>query len=437
MSGLDAPTLKDPAAAPPGSVRRFRLRVLSGDERGTLHEAAGRCTLGSHERNDLRLADPLASRFHCEIESGERGARIKDLGSTNGTWVDGVSVGEAWLRDGSALRVGGTDLKYEEASGYARPALSTRTELHGLVGSSAAMREAFASLERVAQSDVTVLLEGETGTGKTQAAEAVHREGKRKAAPFVVVDCGAIPANLMESELFGHEKGAFTSADSRRVGAFEEAEGGTLFLDEIGELSPELQPKLLRVLESREYRRLGGSGARTADLRVLAGTNRDLRAEVNRGSFRADLYFRLAVVTVRLPALRARPGDVPLIARTLLDRLAVPEVSPLREPGFLASLSRHAWPGNVRELRNHLERCALYEDALAPAPPLQAPGEAARDDGPLRPFTEARDRALAAFERSYLERLIHEHGGKMQLAAAAAGVNRVYLYRLLVRHGLK
>ena len=433
MSG-EPQTLEDPA--PPGTVRGFRLTIVSPDRRGTTFESrAGRCTIGAHDGNDAQLADPRVSRFHCEVVADAAGGRLRDLGSTNGTFVDGVRVADGWLRDGSTLRVGATDLRFEHAAGRQRLPLSVNDRFGSLVGRSTAMREAFALLERAATSDSTVLLEGETGTGKSQAAEALHRAGARRDKPFVVVDCGAIPAALIESELFGHEKGAFTSAEARRIGAFEEADGGTLFLDELGELPLELQPKLLRAIEAREIRRVGASAPRSIDVRLVAGTNRDLRAEVNRGAFRADLYFRVAVLPVRLPPLRARPEDVPLLAAELLDRLRVPASSRLREPGFYAQLQRGAWAGNVRELRNHLERCLLYEEALAPAPSTEEP-PAGADPGALLPFSEARDRALSAFERQYLERLLQLPGGRTQ-AARAAGINRVYLYRLLVRHGLK
>ena len=236
-----------------------------------------------------------------------------------------MQVKEAFLRAGSVLRLGGATLRFELVDGGNRLLISDRTAFGGMFGISAPMRASFALMERAAASDATVLLEGETGTGKGQAAEAIHQASARAKAPLIVVDCGAIPANLLESELFGHEKGAFTGAESRRLGAFEEADGGTIFLDEIGELPLDLQPKLLRVLENRQVRRLGGNVHRAIDVRVIAATNRDLRTEVNPGRFRADLYFRLAVVRITLPPLRERPEDLPLLVSRLLRRMGANE----------------------------------------------------------------------------------------------------------------
>jgi DNA-binding NtrC family response regulator len=367
----------------------------------------------------------------------ERRALIRDLGSKNGTSVDGVHVREAYLKAGSMLRLGATTVQFQLAAEMNRLPLTPRTTFGEMVGHSVAMRQVFWQLERAAASDATVLLDGETGTGKGQAAAAIHQESARAKGAFRVVDCGAIPENLLESELFGHERGAFTGATARRVGAFEEASGGTIFLDEIGELPLDLQPKLLRALESRDIRRVGSATSINVDVRIIAATNRDLRAEVNAGQFRADLYFRLAVVRVTMPALRQRPDDLPTLAETILQRLgADPEQRALLlESRFLDRLRHAAWPGNVRELRNFLERCLIYQDAALPLGEDEpAP---ARDDMKRRPFPEARDRALESFERDYLAELMAAHGGRMNAAAAAAGIGRVYLYKLLVRHGMK
>jgi two-component system, NtrC family, response regulator GlrR len=413
------------------NLRRAVVRVAQGADAGATVEAKGeRLAIGTHPSNDLVLRDPKVSRFHCELRLGKDGARVRDAGSTNGTWLDGTRVESAWLRDGSTLRLGDAVLRFEAAAGVIELPLSEKTQFGELVGRSVAMRSAFARLERAAQSDATVLLEGETGTGKGQAAEAIHRESARRDKPFVVLDCSAVAATLIESELFGHEKGSFTGAAGRRIGAFEEAHGGTIFLDEIGELSAELQPKLLRVLENRELRRVGGGGAITVDVRVIAGTNRSLRAEVNAGRFRADLYYRLAVLDVRMPPLRERPEDIPIIAEHLLARLGVAPDSELRGATYLGRLARGAWPGNVRELRNSLERAVAFQLPVAP-PSLDgaAPPSAA---GTL---AEGRDRAVWEFEHRYLQDLLKAHPNR-QAAATAAGVSRVYLYKLLVRHGL-
>src|SRR5438270_488261 len=315
-------SLDGSSTLPPGAVRRFRLTVVEGPKAGlTWESSSDRCSVGFHPSNDLVVEDATVSRFHCEVRIADDGAHVKDLDSRNGTVVDGVRVSDAFLRAGSLVKLGRVGLRFEFSAESNRLPVSSGNAFGKLVGTSVAMRTAFALLERAAQSDVTVLLEGETGTGKGVAAEAIHRASTRASGPFLVVDCGAIPPNLLESELFGHEKGSFTGAVARRVGAFEEASGGTIFLDEIGELAQDLQPKLLRVLEAKEFRRVGGNGMNKTDVRVVAATNRDLRAEVNAGRFRSDLYFRLAVVKVTIPPLRERPDDIPITVDQILRAL--------------------------------------------------------------------------------------------------------------------
>lgn len=431
--------IDDQSALPPVAVRRFRLTVVEGPRAGMGWESSSdRCVIGFHPSNDLVIEEPTVSRFHCEVSIADDGAHIRDLESRNGTVIDGVRVTAGWLRGGSLIKLGRVVLRFEFSTESNRLPVSPRRAFGNLVGVSVAMRTAFALLERAAQSDVTVLIEGETGTGKGVAAEALHRAGARKGGPFLVVDCGAIPANLLESELFGHERGAFTGAVSRRVGAFEEAGGGTLFLDEVGELAADLQPKLLRVLESREYRRVGGSGVQRADTRLVAATNRDLRAEVNAGRFRSDLYFRLAVLKVTIPPLRQRPEDLPITVEQVLKGLGAEaeQAEALRAPDRLAALARSAWPGNVRELRNYLERCLVFQDTLPVPTGLTRAGTAPTVEAHL-PYTEARRRAIEAFERGYAEALLREHHGKVAQAALAAGIDRVYLYRIMRRHGIK
>ncbi len=426
------------------AVRKFRLTVQEGPAKGIAWESRGaQCSIGSQPGNDLVLSDPTVSRFHSEITVEDGRARVRDLASKNGTLVDGVAIVDAYLRPDATLRLGSSLLRFELGEARNTVPISERTSFGRMVGASTAMRAAFARLEKAAASDATVLLDGETGTGKGEAAESIHLESRRKGGPFVVLDCGAIPENLLETELFGHEKGAFTGATQRRVGVFEEADAGTVFLDEVGELPAALQPKLLRVLETRTLRRVGGSEPIKTDVRIVAATNRDLRAEVNAGRFRADLYYRLAVVRVTLPPLRQRPEDLAPLARTMLRRLGADDAQLARfaSPTVTAELAHGTWPGNVRELRNYLERCLAFDDVLPPdeesldSAHLSAPPAPARIDA-SRPFTEARDGALAAFERTYLEELLRLHGGRMTAAAAGAGIGRVYLYKLLVRHGL-
>lgn len=411
------------------SIRQFRLEDGAREYLVT----TPRCSIGSHASNTFVIDEPTVSRFHCELEIDGPRLRVRDLGSRNGTRLDGVHVREAFVRSGSVLGLGAASLRVlPEESAVVLP-LSSRESLGGLVGRSIAMRSLFALLERAAESDATVLFEGQTGTGKSKAARALHALSSRAGGPFLTVDCAAMPAELLESELFGHRKGAFTGAHEDRTGVFEAAHKGTVFLDEVSELPLTLQPKLLRVIEDREVRRLGTNHHRPVDVRVLAATNRDLRREVNVGGFRADLYYRLAVIRATMPALSERPEDIELIATKLLEGLgALPEtISSLLTPKLLTQLERAAWGGNVRELRNHLERCLVFRDAL---PPVTGPALQPGAVDPNVPYPEARRRALDAFERDYVRALVEAHGGQVARAAQASELDRAYLYRLIRRH---
>jgi two-component system, NtrC family, response regulator GlrR len=427
-------------------VRRFSLQVAGGPQDGATYASEGRTVVvGTHRSADFILADTTMSRFHCEIGLDGGKPFLRDLGSRNGTLVDGVPVQAAPLRDGAVITLGRTRVRVELGKRNARLALSPRPSFGRLVGRSPAMRAVFAVLERAAPSDATVLLLGETGTGKDVAAESIHQASPRADGPLVVVDCGAIPAQLLESELFGHERGAFTGADRARVGAFEAAHGGTLFLDEVGELSLELQPKFLRALESHTVQRVGSAERRAVDVRVVAATNRNLRAEVNAGRFRADLFYRLAVVEVRLPPLRERSEDLPMLVEALAASIGGGHVdarATFGSAGFQAELARHDGPGNVRELRNYLERALTLPDAGPPEP--VSPGRGSSPDGAApvdvatgEPYRVARQRWLRHFERQYLSRLLAEHGHNVSEAARAAGVGRVHFYRLMAHAGLR
>ncbi len=410
-------------------VQRFTLQA-EADPEARFESTTDRCSIGSHPSNDLVIDDATVSRFHCEVLIDDRGARVKDMGSRNGTRVDGVRVEEGYLKDGSRVRVGRSTLRFHVAGQRNRLPLSERRELGTMVGGSVAMRALFAQLERVGPTEVTVLLQGETGTGKEEAAATLHQLGPRAEGPFVVVDCGAIPPNLLESHLFGHVRGAFTGAETGRAGAFEAADGGTVFLDEIGELPLDMQPKLLRVLEQREIRRVGETETRAVSVRVLAATHRDLRHEVGAGRFREDLYYRLAVIRLVLPPLRERPDDIPLLVSRFVDEMSLDRETELRlrSPAFLAELRRAAWPGNVRQLRNHLQRAAIFEEV----PPLRPKAQASLHDlvEVDLPYAEARRRLVSHFERAYAERIIERHGGNVSAAARAAGIGRSYLHRL-------
>ncbi|MEN9581328.1 MAG: hypothetical protein RJA70_4337 [Pseudomonadota bacterium] len=428
--------------APQHSVKGFSLALSSGPNAGQTWKSRGeRFSIGSHPSNQLVLDDPSVSRFHCEIRADRRGIWCSDLDSSNGTRLDGVAVGMGGLREGSQISCGRSVLTFHLASEATSLPLSEHSEFGSLVGASVAMRAMFAVLERCAQSDATLLVEGETGTGKEGTAEAIHLHSARSHGPFIVVDCGAMPAQLLESELFGHERGAFTGANNKRIGAFEEANNGTIFLDEIGELPLELQPKLLRVLEQKQIRRVGSNRHESVNVRVIAATNRDLRSQVNEGIFRSDLYYRLAVLTVQLPPLRERPDDIPLLVEHFKQRLGVtPEAAAeIFSPDFLNRLQRATWPGNVRELRNFLERCVVMRQKL-PLHVHQADGEGAHEGLSIDArvsYTEARRAVLERFEQGYLAALLDLHDGNVSAAARGAGMDRPYLHKLLQRHALR
>ncbi len=422
------------------SHRQFSIEVIEGADRSQSWTSKGQnCTIGSHPSCDLILSDSAVSRFHCEIVADAGGIRIRDLSSSNGVYVDGVRVIEGFLRTGSTIRLGRSGLRFQHLIKRSPIKMSQSCHFGRLVGESSAMRHLFANLACVARKPAKVLLEGATGTGKSMAARAIHEESDRRDGPFVMVDCGAIPADLLESELLGHVKGAFTGATQDRPGAFETASGGTLFLDEIGELPLQLQPKLLTILDTGMVRRVGSNHPRPVDVRVITATNRDLRVEVNDGRFREDLYYRLAVVRIRMPELRQRPEDLPLLVRTLLSSLgAAPDIiESLMASDLMATVRRAAWPGNVRQLRNYLEQCLVYDDVVpTEANDSHHEAESALQIDPTLPWNEAKAAIVNQAARMYFGELLHMHKGNVAQAAEAAGVNRTYLYRLLNRHAI-
>jgi DNA-binding NtrC family response regulator len=417
---------------------RLRVRVCRGKDLGLEREsAATEFSVGTGESNDLRLSDPTVSRHHCSVRATSNGLLLRDLESTNGTFVAGCRVESLYLAKITEVEIGGTLLRFELLHDQISEALSDSERFGPILGAGPAMRRIFEILSRVAASDATVLLEGETGTGKGLIAGAIHRASPRARGPLVVVDCSAIPPTLVEAELFGHAKGAFTGAHAARAGAFEAASSGTVFLDEIGELPLEVQPKLLRALEERTIKRLGETETRKLDIRVIAATNRDLRRQVNAGSFRSDLFYRLDVVRVRVPPLRERREDIPLLATHFYRQLAKdPTKSPPAE--LLGTLLRQDWPGNVRQLRSAVERALLMEDLelwqklcgfdveAAPEP------ESERD--PALSFREAKERTIARWEREYLKKLIASTNGNVSAAARVARMDRNHLRELLVKH---
>ncbi len=426
------------------------LLVIDGPSRGArVRVQGGAAKVGSADGSSLRLADRAVSRLHCELEVKADTIALRDLGSTNGTFVGEVRVRDADVGIGAVVHCGSSAFRIDAVDEPAFVAISDKTSFGDLVGGSLEMRQAYAVLERVAKTDTTLLIQGETGTGKDVAARALHENSTRSAGPFVPVDCGAIPENLFESELFGHVRGAFTGAVQNRAGAFEEATGGTLFLDEIGEMPLAMQAKLLRAIESRRIRRVGDSKEKDVDVRIVCATNRRLAQMVNEGSFREDLYYRLAVVEVTLPPLRARRDDIPAIAQHLHAKLmrsrGVASPQPL-PPEVIESLRTRPWPGNVRELRNAIERVVTLGQGAPPLRPGTAPGEADKSVLPTGiesivplhlPLKDARDAWTSEFESIYIRAMLAKTNGNLTRAADLAGVSRRFLQRTIARLGLR
>ncbi|HVJ94871.1 MAG TPA: sigma 54-interacting transcriptional regulator [Labilithrix sp.] len=441
---VDRPTGKARQSTETVSVPRISLVVEREGgmavQRMLVHDG-DLCKIGSHASNDIVLRDPMVSRFHCRLVREDGVWRLRDSGSMNGTRLDGVRIRDADILEGGVLMVGDSIVRLRAGAPQKEDVVPMLPSFGALVGTSLPMRRLFGLLDRIAQSDINVLIEGESGTGKELVATEIMQRSSRSDKPFVVVDCGAISPSLVESELFGHVRGAFTGADRDRMGAFEAADGGTVFLDEIGELPLELQPKLLRALEAREIRRVGETRARRVNVRVISATNRDLEREVNKGRFREDLYFRLAVISARVPPLRERPDDLLILVRTFLQQLGVPEEERLFPPHVLAEMSKHDWPGNVREVRNYVERSVVLQSATPTLRRGQGAAPVAVGSGSgidlSVPFRIAKDAVIDSFERGYLSQLLEAAGGNMSKAARMAGMDRMYLHRLVQKHGLR
>jgi len=424
----------------------FTFIVVDGVDAGTKFVLDGkqptRVFVGQGPACEIRLHDVEVSRRHVALEPTPEGVRVSDLGSTNGTFIDRVRVIEAILQGDEVMQVGSTLLRVERTDGPST--LPPEADRFGrLLGSSAAMRRLYPLCKKIAASQVPVIVEGETGTGKEILAESLHEASPRAQHPFIVFDCTAVPPNLVESELFGHERGAFTGATASRPGVFEQADGGTLLIDEVGDLELSLQPKLLRALERNEVRRVGGSRWHRVDVRIIAATRRDLDREVTAGRFRDDLFHRLSVLHVELPALRHRREDITPLARFFWRELG--GENRLAPEGLFARWEQEPWPGNVRELRNAVARqLALGELASTThrrdGRELNAP---ATDDPRVDsmetllamrlPFTEARDRLAIEFERRFVERTLADHHGNVGQAAAASGIGRRYFEKLRAR----
>jgi transcriptional regulator with GAF, ATPase, and Fis domain len=412
--------------------------------------------IGSHPANNLVLTDPLVSRFHCSLARSATGLRLTDSGSLNGTRVGGVRVRDADLPlPECSIELGESVVRVRDLGAVGQASVAPGLSLGSLYGVSLAMRRLFDLIKRFAKSGSDVLIEGESGTGKELIATEIVRLGGRADKPLVIVDCGAVSPQLIESELFGHLRGSFTGATRDRAGAFEAADGGTVFLDEVGELPLDMQPKLLRALAAREVRRIGENRVRKIDVRVIAATNRQLDREVNSGRFREDLYYRLSVLTVRVPPLRERLDDVELLVQHFLSERDALDKMSLFSPEVIGQMASYDWPGNVRELRNYVERKVVLEHDLdgpdmaslgqglrSPRSPSGPPSEpispSSRAAASVElPFKEAKDHVIADFERVYLTELLRWAGGNVSKAARKAQLDRMHLHRLFQRYGLR
>ena len=421
-------------------VQQFRVEVVSGANRGQIGAAEGtELGIGTAPGNHLVVTDPTVSRHHVVISATAEGFHLRDLGSTNGTFLAGYRIESAYVEAGALIQLGETTVRFDVLEERVSQPLSDADHFGDVIGQSAPMRRIFGILERVAATDTTVLLDGETGTGKGALAEAIHRQSARANGPFVVIDCGAIPPNLIESELFGHERGSFTGAEERRIGAFESANGGTIFLDEVGELSADLQPKLLRVLEGRQVRRIGSVAPIPVDVRVIAATNRDLRHEVNEGTFRTDLYYRLNVMRITMPPLRERREDIPQLIAHFYRNIARSTDAPPAE--LITRLLRQSWAGNVRELRSAVERAVVLGESAAATDAVISLGSSPRSSADAWPdmdftqsFRDSKEAAVAVWTRVYVRELLDRYGGNLSRAARAVSMDRNHLRDLLNKY---
>ena len=425
---------------------KLRLVVMDGPDLGKEVPLKGSVFVGTHADCQLQLNDNTVSRYHLEIQVRPDGIFVKDQGSRNGTRLGHAKVDSFTARQGTKFRVGRTELVIVSAEAGAN--VSVPTKFGRALGISQPMKDLFTALTRVAKTDSTVLLLGETGTGKEVLAEGVHGSSKRAKKPFVVVDCASVAPTLIESELFGHVKGSFTGATGDRDGAFALADGGTIFLDEVGELPLELQPRLLRVLETGVIKRVGDTTERKVNVRVVAATHRNLEKEVQNGNFRLDLFYRLGVVMVTVPPLRDRLDDLELLCTNFARQLGRPDFE--LPPDVLETLRKHIWPGNVRELRNLVERAvAGAEPELTPTPlarrtstgnkmvPLGERERSATRELADLPFKEAKEKLLGSFVREYFAEILKRADGNLSRAARLAGIARPHLHEIVNKHGLR
>jgi transcriptional regulator with GAF, ATPase, and Fis domain len=494
----DAPSKKFPDFVAPTKIHylgdgapRLHLRrckiVVNGDHPQEHVFEKGEIRIGAMDDNDLVIQDDTVSRYHCKIVQEEAAYVLEDLGSTNGTFINKVRIREGFLKPGCTVHLGQSELKFFAGEEEVDIVPSRKDRCGDIIGKNQKLREIYAIIEKIAPTNTTVIIEGETGTGKEVVAQTIHKLSARAGGPMMVFDCGAVPENLIESELFGHEKGSFTGAIMTRQGLFEMGDSGTVFLDELGELPLDLQPKLLRALEQREIRRVGASKQIKVDVRIIAATNRNLEEEVRHGRFRQDLFYRLSVVRLILPPLRERPEDIPLLIKHFL-RNGSYNKSPdggqrvknvARDA--LDLLTSYRWPGNVRELLNAIERAVSFADGdtIEPRDLPEHIRSAGRDGGSPRPaapvahatgsgvervpalpraplaastqpgaapappaesfestFKEAKEKWVSSFERDYIVALLKKNNGNISHAARESDIDRKYFRKLMKKYDI-
>ena len=480
LPDLLPPTKVHYEGARPQTIQLRTCRLITGHGPSRREHLFDQTTIriGAMEDNDLIVSDDTVSRFHCRIEQDEVGYILRDLGSTNGTYINGIRVREAYLHPGVVISIGQSDVQFFVGQERVEVIPSSKNRLGDIIGKNVKMRELYAIIEKIAPTGATVIIEGETGTGKEVVAQTIHKLSPRAPQSMMVFDCGAVPKNLIESELFGHEKGSFTGAIMTRQGLFEMAHNSTLFIDELGELPMELQPKLLRALEQREIRRVGATRSLKVDVRIIAATNRQLEEEVRAGRFRQDLYYRLSVVRLLLPPLRERIDDIPLLVESFLGEHSynrLPDGS--RKCTHISSdamelLVRYRWPGNIRELVNAIERAVSFASGSEIRPedlpenirvgdshgflpePSTRPAESRKSGEVPRPvtdtpsggtgheprldlpFKDAKDQWIAQFEQKYVAFLLKKHKGNISHAARTADIDRKYFRKLMRKYDI-
>jgi transcriptional regulator with GAF, ATPase, and Fis domain len=430
-------------------LRKCKFVMDEGDRRKERIFDQNVVSMGAMDDNDVVLNEETVSRYHCKVIQDQDGYILQDQSSTNGTFINRVRIREAYLKSGCMVQLGKVELKFYFADEKVPIVPSQKERLGSLIGRNVKMREIYGIIEKIAPAGTTVVIEGETGTGKEVVAQTIHQLSPRSSGPMMIFDCGAVPENLIESELFGHEKGSFTGAIMTRQGLFEMAHGGSLFLDELGELNLELQPKLLRALEQREIKRVGSSKSQKVDVRVIAATNRNLEEEVRAGRFRQDLFYRLSVVRILIPPLRERPEDIPPLVDHFLKTHSFNRTpdGTLRVQGIdreaLDLLAGYRWPGNVRELLNVIERAVSFSEGTTiqvrdlpdqlrlagTSPGVEAvTGEVT--------FKTAKEKWVSSFERDYILALLRKNNGNISHAAREADIDRKYFRKLMRKYGI-